>query len=480
MASMTDATSPSFPRKRESSDAAHGLDARSHGHGGADDRELAQSPRGDVAIADVESLNYDGRGVARIDGKVTFIEGALPGERVQFRYHNKRPSFDTGAVQAVLSASPDRVSPPCPHFGVCGGCSLQHLAPAAQIAALQHVLAETLAHVGRVQPERWLAPLAGPAHGYRRRARLGVRNVPKKGGVLVGFREKRRSFITPLDTCVTLDARVNDLLPALRELIAGLSIPDRLPQIEVACGDDVVTLVFRHLRPLTEADRERLTTFAHTHAVQVYLQAEGPESATPLAPSSPRTLQYRLPEYDVTLSFQPTDFIQVNGAVNRQLVRQALTLLDLKPSDRVLDLFCGLGNFTLAAARTAARVIGMEAEAGLVERARGNAAANGIANAEFTVADLYAANLLLPRFTEEGAPFKLLLDPPRAGAIEVLKCLAPQQPQRVVYVSCNPATLARDAEYLVNAAGYRFEAAGVADMFPHTSHVESIALFTRA
>lgn len=476
---MTDTTGSSFPRKRESSGNANGLDARLRGHDGADVYDASNSApisRGDVAIADVESLNYDGRGVARIDGKVTFIDGALPGERVRFRYHNKRPSFDTGAVQEVLVPSPDRIAPPCPHFGVCGGCSLQHLKPAAQVVALQQVLGETLTHVGGVQPERWLAPLTGSATGYRRRARLGVRNVPKKGGVLVGFREKRRSYITPLDACLTLDARVSDLLPALRALIAGLSIPDRLPQIEVACGDNAVTLVFRHLRPLTADDRDRLTAFAQTHAVQVYLQAGGPESASALWPEAPTALQYRLPEFNVTLSFEPTDFIQVNGVVNRRLVQQAVALLELASIDRVLDLFCGLGNFTLAAARQAGAVVGLEADAGLVQRARANAAANGIANAQFETVDLYQ---------DSDAPLwpqtfnKVLLDPPRAGAIEALKRLAPTPPARIVYVSCNPATLARDAAYLVNALGYRFEAAGVADMFPHTSHVESMALFTR-
>lgn len=479
MAAITDTTSLSFPRKRESGDSSTGLDARLRGHDDTDDRGAsnpARISRGDVAVADVESLNYDGRGVARIDGKVTFIEGALPGERVRFRYHNKHPSFDTGAVQEVLVPSPDRMAPPCPHFGVCGGCSLQHLRPAAQVVALQQVLGETLTHVGGVQPERWLAPLTGPATGYRRRARLGVRNVPKKGGVLVGFREKRRSYITPLAACLTLDTRVSDLLPALRALIAGLSIPDRLPQIEVACGDNAVTLVFRHLRPLTADDRDRLTAFAQTHAVQVYLQAAGPESATALWPAAPTTLHYRLPEFDITLSFEPTDFIQVNGVVNRRLVQQGVALLELAPNDTVLDLFCGLGNFTLAAARHAGAVVGLEADAGLVHRARINAAANGITNAHFEAVDLYQ---------DSDAPLwpqtfnKVLLDPPRAGAIEALKRLALTPPARIVYVSCNPATLARDAAYLVNVLGYRFAAAGVADMFPHTSHVESMALFTR-
>lgn len=439
-----------------------------------DDDPAGVMPRGDIALAQIESLNYDGRGVARIDGKVTFIDGALPGERVRFRYYNKRPAFDHGAVREILTASPDRLPPPCPHFGVCGGCSLQHLRPAAQIRALQQVLAETLMHVGGVQPQRWLAPIAGAATGYRRRARLGVRYVPKKGGVLIGFREKRRSFITPLQQCLTLDVRVAALLPALRQLVTELSFRDRLPQIEVAAGDDAVALVLRHLRAPTDDDRASLCEFAARHAVQIHLQPAGPESATALWPQPAPPLRYALPEYDLTLAFRPTDFIQVNAAVNRQLVQRALTLLELTADDTVLDLFCGLGNFTLAAARRAAHVYGIEAESGLVERAGVNAATNDIGNVSFAVADLYRPNPSWPISFN-----KLLLDPPRAGAIDALKALAAPLPERIVYVSCNPATLARDSAYLINARGYRFEAAGVADMFPHTSHVESIALFVR-
>jgi 23S rRNA (uracil1939-C5)-methyltransferase len=440
--------------------------------------DTESAKRGDTAaVADIESLTHEAQGVARIDGKATFIEGALPGERVRFRYYNKRPRFDTGAVLEVVTPSPDRVPPPCLHFGVCGGCSLQHLAPAAQVRAKQQVLAETLQHIGRVQPGEWLLPLEGPASGYRRRARLGVRLVPKKGGVLVGFRERRRSFITPLTQCVTLDARLAALLPALRELIAGLSCPDRVPQVEVAAGDDVVALVFRHLNPLTPADLDGMRAFAQAHAVSLYLQPGSPDTIHSLWPQLPPTLMYALPAFDLRLAFTPVDFIQVNAQVNRALVQRVIDLLDIQPGERVLDLFCGLGNFTLAAARQAAYVVGMEGDAGLVERGRGNAALNHVKNVEFRAANLYDTTTPMPWADERYD--KLLLDPPRAGAMEVIKALPTSGPERIVYVSCNPATLARDSEYLVHVLGYKLIAAGVADMFPHTSHVESIALFTR-
>lgn len=433
--------------------------------------------RGDVAIAEVQSLTHDARGVAHIAGKTVFIEGALPGERVRFRYHNKRPRYDTATVLEVLEASPDRVAAPCRYFGVCGGCTLQHLAAPAQVVAKQQVLSETLEHVGRVRPGNWLPPISGPATGYRRRARLGVRLVPKKGGVLVGFRERRRSYITPLDACLTLDPRLSALLPALREAIAALSRPDRVPQIETAAGDDACALVFRHLEPLTSGDLERLRAFAAEHRVGVYLQPGGPETVHPLWPNPAPELTYTLPAFDLRLAFGPTDFVQVHAAVNRQLVERAVALLDLAPGDRVLDLFCGLGNFTLALARRAGQVTGYEGDAGLVQRARDNARRNGLENAAFHAADLYATEgSALPA---EARCDKLLLDPPRAGAMEAIKALPAGGPKRIVYISCNPATLARDSEYLVRGLGYRLEAAGIADMFPHTSHVESIALYVR-
>lgn len=436
------------------------------------------APGGDAAVALVDSLTHDGRGVARIGGKTTFIEGALPGERVRFRYHDKRPRYDTGATLEVLAPSPDRTVPPCRSYGVCGGCSLQHLAAPAQIRAKQQILAETLQHVGRVQPAVWLPPIQGPAFGYRRRARLGVRLVPKKGGVLVGFRERRRSFIAPLETCLTLDPRLAALLPKLRELVSGLSRPDRVPQIEVSAGDATCAAVFRHLHPFCGDDLTRLRAFAEAEGVACYLQPGNLETVHPLWPMPVPALTYGLPDFDVQLAFAPTDFIQINAQVNRELVGAAVRLLDLAPTDRVLDLFCGLGNFTLALARRAGQVVGIEADAGLVERGRQNARRNGLANAEFAAADLYGAGvagMLAARPVD-----KVLLDPPRAGAIEAIKALPAEGPARIVYVSCNPATLARDSEYLVSVLGYRLEAAGIADMFPQTSHVESIALYVRA
>ena len=405
----------------------------------------ARGPRLDpIAEARVESLNYDGSGVAHVNGKVTFIEDALPGETVRLRYLNRRRNFDSGKLVEILSPSPDRVAPACAHFGTCGGCSLQHLHPEAQLRAKQQVLAGQLEHIGKVQPESWLAPLTGPAWGYRRRARLGVRFVPGKGGVFVGFRERRKSFLANLNECPVLEPKLAALLPALRGLIAQLSCPHRIPQIEVAAGDDATALVIRHLLPLTDADRTLLCGFAQQHSLQIYLQGGGPDSVTPLWPEkcamdgavteprmqTPTPLYYRLPEYDVTLHFRPTDFIQVNNALNQRLVHQALTLLDLKPADRVLDLFCGLGNFTLPLARHAQQVLGIEADAQLIAGARRNAERNGLGNAEFRQADLYydktsersgqgyRSNDAAPETPWNGFGFnKLLLDPPRNGAI---------------------------------------------------------------
>jgi 23S rRNA (uracil1939-C5)-methyltransferase len=443
------------------------------------EQATAERASGDTGVATIESLNHDARGVARVNGKVTFIEGALPGESVRFRYLNRRKSYDNAVLLDVLTPSPDRIAPRCPHFGVCGGCSLQHLRLSAQLAAKQRVLADSLGHIGKVEPETWLAPLAGQEWGYRRRARLGVRLVPKKGGVLVGFRERRRSFVTNLSECPVLEDRVSRLLPGLRALIAGLSCPDRIPQIEVAVADNAVALVFRHLVALVSTDLEQLSAFGERHGLQIYLQGAGPDSVAPLSPRAPEALCYRLPEQDVTIRFGPADFVQVNGEVNRQMVAQALKLLELKPADRVLDLFCGLGNFTLPLARRCQQVLGIEADGTAVAAARANAALNAIANVEFRVGNLYDEGARQGPWDEFQFD-KLLLDPPRSGAIEVLKRLRAPLPRRIVYVSCSPATLARDAEYLVHALGYRLVAAGVMDMFPHTSHVESMAVFVQS
>jgi 23S rRNA (uracil1939-C5)-methyltransferase len=426
------------------------------------------------AIAHVDSLNHEGRGIARLDGKVTFIDGALPGEDVRIRYRRQRTKFDSADTIEVLTPSSDRVQPHCPHFGVCGGCLLQHQAPAAQLVAKQQSLGDLLTHVGKVSPERWLPPLTGPVWGYRRRARLGARLVPGKGGVLVGFREARSHFLADIHGCPILDERVGPLIPALRELLATLSCPDRLPQVEVACGDEAVALILRHLVPLTSQDLDLLRTFARRHGIQIWRQPQGPDSTVPVEPAEPPPLSYRLDDGTVMV-FGPTDFVQVNAAMNRRTVTQALGLLELAPSDEVLDLFCGIGNFTLPIARRAAHVTGIEASETLLARARYNAARNAITNVDFRPANLYAEDVQWPPVRCH----KLLLDPPRQGAIEILKHMPAERPSRIVYVSCYPATLARDSEYLVHALGYRLAAAGVMDMFPHTSHVESMTLFVR-
>ena len=431
----------------------------------------------DGAVATVESLSYDGRGVARMDGKTIFIEGALPGERVRFRYFNRYRNYDSGGLTEIIEASPNRVAPPCPHFGICGGCDLQHLRPEVQIQAKQKILAEQLAHIGKVQPESWLAPLTGPFLGYRRRARLGVRLVPAKGGVLIGFRERRKSYLANLNTCLVLEPEIAGLLPELRALIGGLSCANRIPQIEIASGDNVSALVFRHLVPLTERDEDLLRAFGERHAIQIFRQGGGPDSIVALWPNEPEELCYRLFEFNVEIRFRPTDFVQINAAINRLTIARAIELLELRGDEQVLDLFSGLGNFTLPLARRAGRVLGVEAEDRLIEAGRRNAQRNGIVNAEFESADLYNEGGAAP-WTDFPCD-RLLLDPPRGGAMAAIKRLT-SLPPRIVYVSCYPATLARDSEYLVHVLGYRLAAAGVMDMFPQTSHVESMALFVRS
>ncbi len=436
------------------------------------------SPSGEEQpVATVTSFTHDGSGVARLGGKAVFIEGALPGEKVRFRYLQRRKRYDTAELVEILEPSPDRVTPPCPHFGACGGCDLQHLRPERQLQAKQQILSEQLERLGKVKPESWLAPITGPALGYRRRARLGVRSVPSEGGVVIGFRQKNKSFLENLQTCLVLEPKVAVLLPALRELVAALSCPDRIPQIEVAVGSSAVALIFRHLVPLTHEDRERLAAFGKHHDIRVYLQPSRPDSIAPLWPANPEPLSYRIPAFDVEIRFEPADFIQINDAVNNATIEQALKLLDLAPDDKVLDLFCGLGNFTLPLARRAGHVLGVESEAGLVSRAKANAELNKITNVEFVSADLYRESFSAT-WSSFGAN-KLLLDPPRGGAIEAIMSLVEPLPSKIVYVSCYPATLARDSEYLVNALGYRFAAVGVMDMFPQTSHVESMALFIK-
>lgn len=437
-------------------------------------RTRRQRLPGPVASVVIESLAHDGRGVAHVEGKTVFVEGALPGETVGFEYQATHRSFDEGRVTDIHQASADRVVPRCPHFGVCGGCSLQHMEPGAQIRAKQQVLLDNLARIGGVGPEAILPPLTGPVWGYRGKARLGVKLVVRKGRVLVGFRERRKPYVADLSRCEVLHPAVGENLVTLAAFIGTLDARARIPQVEVAVGDAATALVFRHLDPLDAADRARLEAFAVEQDVHVYLQPGGPDSVQALAPAD-SVLSYRLPAQAVELRFQPGDFTQVNAEINRRMIARVLEMLELERSDNVLDLFCGLGNFTLPMARQAGAVTGVEGEAGLVQRARDNARLNSLDNAVFHVADL-AADQRQAAWAGGGYN-KMLLDPPRSGAAQVLDVVGNIHPQRLVYVSCHPGSLARDAGTLVREYGYRLCSAGVMDMFPHTAHVESIALF---
>lgn len=428
------------------------------------------------ARACIDSLTHDGRGVAHVAGKATFIDGALPGEEVWFRYRTRHRRYDEGETVEIVTPSPDRVAPRCAHFGRCGGCSLQHVAPAAQIRLKEQLLLENLRRIGEVAPATILPPLTGPHWAYRRRARLGAKYVDKKQAMLVGFRERRSAFLAELSRCEILHPAVGEGLLALRELLRALRGFRRIPQIEVAAGDEAVALVFRHLDPLDEADRAALRDFGERQGFYIYLQPAGPDSVAPLWPENAR-LSYVLPDFRVELEFLPTDFTQVNGEMNRLMVGQALALLDPAPGERILDLFCGLGNFTLPIARRAASVAGVEGDPRLVQRARDNAARNAVANAAFHAADLDSPKSAWP-WAEQGFD-KILLDPPRTGALEAVRRVGALGASRVVYVSCNPATLARDAAELVHRHGYELRQAGVMDMFPHTTHVECMALFEK-
>ena len=423
----------------------------------------------------VTGLTHDGRGVARREsGKAVFIAGALPGERVMAQQTARQRSFDEARTVAVLEASPDRVQPRCPHFGVCGGCALQHMDEAQQIHSKQRVLLENLERIGHVTPEAVLPPLTDAAWGYRRKGRFSVRRVEKKGKTLVGFREQDPRFVADIGECHTVIPQIGMKVAALAALIDGMHARSDIPQVEFIAGDDTVALVFRHLVPLVEADRAALVAFAQTHAFAIFLQPGGNDSVHALWPDAPR-LAFRLPHWDVELLFRPLDFIQVNAGLNQKMIASALSLLDAQPGDRVLDLFCGLGNFTLPLARSVREVVGVEGDAGLVARARDNAVHNALSNAHFHAADL-ALDLRGEPWMREGFD-RLLLDPPRSGADVVLKQMPLKGLKRIVYVSCHPASLARDAGYLVNERGWKLRAAGVMDMFPHTAHVESIAMF---
>ncbi|HEY5807436.1 MAG TPA: 23S rRNA (uracil(1939)-C(5))-methyltransferase RlmD [Povalibacter sp.] len=437
-------------------------------------RERVQSS---PEIATIEDLSHEGRGVAHHGGKVVFIDDALPGERVEWRRVKRGPNFDEARLERIIEPSPDRVAPRCMHFGVCGGCALQHLAPARQIEFKQRQLTDALSRIGKVQADEILAPLQADAWNYRRRARLGARWVPKKDRVVVGFKERSTSYIADLQRCEILRSPVDALIPELSSLLTLLSIRNRVPQIEVAVADNAVALVIRVLEPLTEADMAHLHAFEARHGLHIYLQPGGYETVAPLSGNA-ATLSYRLPQFDVSLEFQPTDFVQVNGPLNERMVDRAVQLLDINSEDSVLDLFCGLGNFSLPLARRAKHVVAIEGEASLIARARANAERNGLLNAEFFTANLMAADLKDAGWARRRYD-KVLLDPPRAGAQEVLPVVGASGASRIVYVSCHPGTLARDAGMLVHEYEFRLAAAGVMDMFPHTTHVESIAVFDR-
>ena len=429
-------------------------------------------------VAQVESLDQEGRGVARVDGKAIFISGALPGELVEFSPYQRKPNYELADATRILRASPSRVEPRCVYFGVCGGCSLQHMELRAQVAAKQRILEDNLARIGKVRAETMLAPIHGPDWRYRYRARLSARYVVKKAKQLVGFHERRSSFVADMRTCEVLPARISSLLEPLRELIDSLAIRERVPQVELAIGDAVDVLVLRILEAPGADDEEKLRKFAEQHRIQFFLQPKGPDTAYPFHPRDAPALQYRIPDFDLTFPFHPTDFTQVNHEINRVLVRRAIALLDPQPGERVADLFCGLGNFSLAIARRGAQVLGIEGNARLVRRAQENAELNGLgAQCRFIDRDLF--KVTAEDWKQIGPFDRILIDPPRDGAMELVKALGDMAPMRAVYVSCSPATLARDAGLLVNVHRYRLTAAGVINMFPHTSHVESIAVFDR-
>ena len=430
----------------------------------------------DPVETQIESLSHDGRGVARIDGKTVFIDGALGGERVKFRYSKKHSKYDEGRVVEILTSAPDRVEAKCQHYGVCGGCSLMHMAPEAQLALKQKTLMEQMSHFGHIEPEQWIEPMTGPLWGYRRKARLGVKHVPKKERVLVGFREKGTPYLALLDKCEVLDPRIGTRLGELGIMIATLAGYNRIAQIEVAMDDKHTALVFRNLDPLSESDQKLLIAYGQKNDLWIYLQSGGPETITAIWPTSPQ-LSYA-PEPDLNLMFEPSDFTQVNDTINQNMIQRAMALLEVCAEDRVLDLFCGLGNFSLPLAKRVNAVVGVEGDAALVKHAQNNAKLNQLDNATFEQADL-TKTALKDYSWAKGGFNKILLDPPRSGAFEVLPQLVGLGAERIVYVSCNPATLARDAGELVHKHGYTLVSAGIMDMFPHTSHVESIALLIK-
>ena len=452
-----------------------------------------------ILLATVESLDQEGRGVTHVDGKTIFIDGALPDENVTYQSNRIKPSYEVANVVEVLQASKERVTPKCPHYGLCGGCKLQHMDATAQVTAKQQMLEADLWHIGKVKADNMLPPLHGPTWGYRQKARLSVKYVQKKERVLVGFNEKGTRFVADMNSCEVLVPEVSALIAPLQSMIFELSIRDKLPQIELAVGENsnnsregasVIVLILRIMDVLTDNDETLLKAFADMHQVQIWTQSKGPDTVKPFWPlNAPRggaheiekvapELKYSLPEFSLTYPFKPNEFTQVNPQINREMVHSAMQLLNPQAGEKIADFFCGIGNFTLPIARSGASVLGLEGLANLVDRANESAALNKISNATFGVADLF--KMTEESLTELGHFDKWLIDPPRDGAFELVKAITPASaPMLIVYVSCNPATLARDAGVLVNEKGYRLSAAGVINMFPHTAHVESIALFER-
>ncbi len=434
-----------------------------------------------IVTAHVESLDQEGRGVAHVEGKVIFIQGALPNETVRYQATRVKSSYEFAQTVEVLKPSNLRVTPKCKHFGMCGGCALQHLDFGAQVAAKQRLLEDDLWHIGKVKAESMLPPIYGPVWQYRHKARLRVKYVPKKDRVLVGFNEKSTPFVADIQGCEVLPPRISALITPLQEMIVQMSVRDAIPQIEVAVGEHAVVLVFRIMESLTSQDESLFRQFADNHQVQVWTQTKGLETVQPFYPLDGPSLSYSLPEFNLTYPFNPTEFTQVNPYINQVMLRRAMQILSPQVGERIADFFCGLGNFTLPIARSGASVLGMEGLATLVARAKESAALNGLADqVEFDEANLFD---MTPEILQGLGEFdKWLIDPPRDGAMALVSALPDDGsfgPQRMVYVSCNPATLARDAGILVNEKGYRLVAAGVINMFPHTSHVESIALFER-
>ena len=426
----------------------------------------------------IESVDHEARGVGRNDNKVVFVENALPQEIVGVDIRRRKPSYETGVSTYIKSVSASRIKPRCVNFGVCGGCSFQHIDPRTQLAIKQRVLEDALERIGSVRPEQILSPICGPQFNYRSRARLSSRYVIKKEKALVGFREKGKSYVVDMASCEVLPDHISRLLPELKLLVQSFSIRERVPQIEVACGNDINVLAFRMLEDPSLEDLRLLEQFAAKHDLVIFMQRGGPVTLTQIYPDEPVALTYSINDMNLTYEFGLSEFTQVNTDINSVLVRRAMSMLDLKPTDRVADLFCGLGNFSLAIARSGAQVIGLEANQELIDRAIDNAARNELSDlCDFKVADLFTDGC--PDYRSLQSMDKLLIDPPRDGAAELIKGVGSDGPKKIVYVSCNPATLARDAGTLVHEHGYRLLSAGIVNMFPNTSHVESIALFGR-